>query len=203
MPGAKLLGSVKIDYRSIPETVRVYEVPGSAGGVTNVVLDHAGFESLSGNPIYSEDVPTRPFASDDSRFALYGAAAAAWIDELETRPDVVHLHNVQNVGAVSACLDSVPTIFTAHDYRYLCPASTFYFRRKREICHRTCGPGCFASAITRDDKVREQLYTARSPAHAFDIIHAHDDINYFLDDAIQSAGSSGIMPRVSDDSLNS
>ena len=126
MPGAKLLGSVKIDYRSIPETVRVYEVPGSAGGVTNVVLDHAGFESQSGNPIYSEDVPTRPFASDASGFALYGAAAAAWIDELETRPDVVHLHDwhaafyllMRHYADHYEHLCDIPTVFTIHNLSY-------------------------------------------------------------------------------------
>lgn len=47
----------------------------------------------------------------------------------------------------------------------------------------------FASAITRDASLREQLYGARSPAHAYDIIHADDaeDLNYFLDEAIQEA----------------
>src|SRR5262245_58803651 len=45
------------------------------------------------------------------------------------RPDVVHIHNIRNVGALAACLDTVPTILHGHDYRYLCPASTFYFRR--------------------------------------------------------------------------
>ena len=59
------------------------------------------------------------------------------------RPDVVHLHNIQNVGAIAACLETTPTLFTCHDYRYLCPASTFYFRGTREICRRTCGPACF------------------------------------------------------------
>ncbi|TWT98029.1 PTS system fructose-specific EIIABC component [Botrimarina colliarenosi] len=44
----------------------------------------------------------------------------------------------------------------------------------------------FARAITRDVNLREQLYHARSAAHAYDILHAEDaeDINYFLEDAI-------------------
>ncbi len=65
------------------------------------------------------------------------------------RPDVVHLHNVQNVGAIEACLDSTPTIFTCHDYRYLCPASSYYFRGTQEVCRRTCGPMCFAMTATK------------------------------------------------------
>lgn len=46
----------------------------------------------------------------------------------------------------------------------------------------------FATAITRDVNMREQLYHARSPAHAYDVIHADEaeDINYFLEDALES-----------------
>ncbi len=44
----------------------------------------------------------------------------------------------------------------------------------------------FATAITRDVNLREQLYHARSAAHAYDVLHAEEaeDINYFLEDAL-------------------
>lgn len=47
----------------------------------------------------------------------------------------------------------------------------------------------FATAITKDTNMRAQLYHARSPAHAYDVIHADDavDMNYFLDEAIERA----------------
>ena len=65
------------------------------------------------------------------------------------RPDVVHVHNVQNTGAIQACLERVPTVLTGHDYRFVCPASSFYFRRSEEVCTRTCGPMCFVKATTK------------------------------------------------------
>ncbi len=48
----------------------------------------------------------------------------------------------------------------------------------------------FATAITRDANLVEQLYHARSAAHAYEILHAdkHADINYFLEDAADQAG---------------
>ena len=48
----------------------------------------------------------------------------------------------------------------------------------------------FASAITRDVNLREQLYHARSAAHAYDVLHADEaaDINYFIEDAMTRAG---------------
>jgi len=47
----------------------------------------------------------------------------------------------------------------------------------------------FARAITRDVNLREQLYHARSAAHAYDVLHADsaEDINYFLEDALAHA----------------
>ena len=49
----------------------------------------------------------------------------------------------------------------------------------------------FASAITRDLNLREQLYHARTAAYAYDVIHADDaeDINYFLEDALAHMAS--------------
>ena len=48
----------------------------------------------------------------------------------------------------------------------------------------------FATIITSDINLREQLYHARSAAHAYDVLHADDaeDINYFLEDAMARAG---------------
>lgn len=48
----------------------------------------------------------------------------------------------------------------------------------------------FATAITRDANLVEQLYHARSAAHAYEILHADEqvDMNYFLEDAADQAG---------------
>ena len=68
--------------------------------------------------------------------------------ELE-KPDLIHIHNVQNIGAVQAALAFAPTLVTTHDYRWICPANTFFYKRTREICHRTCSPGCFMTTLTK------------------------------------------------------
>jgi len=54
----------------------------------------------------------------------------------------------------------------------------------------------FARAITRDINMREQLYHARSAAHAYQVLHAEDaeDINYFLEDAIARARADADKP---------
>ena len=68
----------------------------------------------------------------------------------ETRPDVVHVHNVQNLGVLRACLSYGRAVMTAHDYRSICPANTFFFKRTQEICGRDHGElGCFATTVTK------------------------------------------------------
>ena len=48
----------------------------------------------------------------------------------------------------------------------------------------------FATAITRDVNLREQLYHARSAAHAYDVLHADEaaDLNYDLEEAMERVG---------------
>lgn len=55
----------------------------------------------------------------------------------------------------------------------------------------------FATAITKDINIREQLYHARSAAHAYEVLHAEDleDLNYFLEDAQERAGMHSPPPR--------
>ena len=48
----------------------------------------------------------------------------------------------------------------------------------------------FATEITKNENLSEQLYHAHSPAHAYDVLHADEqrDINYFLEEAADKAG---------------
>ncbi|WP_219906751.1 PTS sugar transporter subunit IIA [Enhygromyxa salina] len=48
----------------------------------------------------------------------------------------------------------------------------------------------FASALTKDENLRDQLYHARSAGHAYEILHADesDALNYYLDEAIERVG---------------
>jgi glycosyltransferase involved in cell wall biosynthesis len=90
-----------------------------------------------------------PDLSLGTRAAERRAEAAMHAILEEERPDLVHVHSVYNYGAVRACLDRLPVLLHGHDYRYLCPASSFFHRRSRTVCARTAGPGCFTTTIAR------------------------------------------------------
>ena len=48
----------------------------------------------------------------------------------------------------------------------------------------------FAHLITHDENLCEQLYHARSAAHAYSVLHADEaeEINYFLEEAMEEVG---------------
>jgi glycosyltransferase involved in cell wall biosynthesis len=60
------------------------------------------------------------------------------------RPDRIHIHNSYNPAAIRISVALVPTILHLHDYRYICPASSFYFRRAKRSCGLSCSAACFA-----------------------------------------------------------
>lgn len=59
------------------------------------------------------------------------------------QPDVIHVHGLQNAGAIRALCETGIAVLHGHDYRPICPASNFYYKRTKRICTRRCGPGCF------------------------------------------------------------
>ena len=65
------------------------------------------------------------------------------------KPDLLHIHNVQNVGVYKASLDYGPTLITAHDFRTVCPASMFFYKKTQEICGRKRGLGCFTTTLKK------------------------------------------------------
>jgi len=67
----------------------------------------------------------------------------------DIRPDVVHVHNAQNEGVLQAALEFGPTVITTHDYRWICPSNTFFYKRTRDVCTRSYGHGCFTTTLSK------------------------------------------------------
>ena len=63
------------------------------------------------------------------------------------KPDLIHLHQAYNIGVFEECLRRAPLVVTSHDFKYLCPASSFYFQRTEEICQHKSGPACLLRTI--------------------------------------------------------
>jgi starch synthase len=126
LPGAVQLDSLQVHFSGKDESIAVYDVPGGAQGVRNIVFEHAAFSPQGTGHVYSEDGATRPFASDATKFALFGAVSAAWIAGLPVRPDVVHLHDwhaafyllMREYAPHYDGLRDIRTVFTIHNLSY-------------------------------------------------------------------------------------
>ena len=69
------------------------------------------------------------------------------IDRLD--PDVIHVHAVQNAAGLRTLAESGKAVLHGHDFRPICPASNFFFKRTRTICNARCGPMCFPTTAIR------------------------------------------------------
>lgn len=94
------LGTFTFPFGGEEQTGELFEVPGKRphSRIRQLVIHHPILEAIdpnTGKPrIYVDDPPDRPFASDATRFACFGAAAAAALKAgLFGEVDRVHLHD--------------------------------------------------------------------------------------------------------------
>jgi len=126
LPGSKLIESIEVDFAGNSERVDLWQVPGNFPGVRNVVLDHELFAKNGAGRIYFGDEPSRPYATDATKFAFLCAVAATWLNAARTLPDVVHLHDwhaafyclFREFSMQHERLRGVRTVFTIHNLAY-------------------------------------------------------------------------------------
>lgn len=127
---ATVIARLRFQFYGAPQEAVVYEVQpeAAAADVRHVVVDHPIFDSpvdAGGRPrIYQADPPDAPFATDATRFALFGAAMAAALDEqLFGRLDCLHLHDwhaalmllLRRYGPAGRPLQAPRCVFTIHN----------------------------------------------------------------------------------------
>ncbi|MBT8101584.1 MAG: glycogen/starch synthase [Gammaproteobacteria bacterium] len=126
LPDAEHIGTVNVDFRGERHEVGLWHIPGDDTGVRDIVFDHELFSQHGTGRIYFGDDDTRPFASDADKFAFFCAAAAEWIQQTDTPPDVIHLHDwhaaffllLVNYSERYQHLRDIHTVFTIHNLSY-------------------------------------------------------------------------------------
>ena len=126
LDGAERVASFDARFRGERRSIDAWVVPGANDGVCNLVFDHPDFAAQGAGVIYYGDGPDRPFASDAGKFALFCAAAAAWVEQTVRKPDVVHLHDwhaalylpLIRFDERFAAARRIPTVFTIHNLSY-------------------------------------------------------------------------------------
>jgi len=98
--GAEKIDRLSFIFRGYPHTADIFSLAPQQPhpGVDHLIVHHPALESFDshggGHRIYTDDPPDRPFYTDASRFAFFGAAiAAAASGGLFGSIDCIHLHD--------------------------------------------------------------------------------------------------------------
>jgi glycosyltransferase involved in cell wall biosynthesis len=139
---ARIGGGVEVYLRDL------FDGLAAAGVEARLAFGMGDGTEFPGSAFVSELNDPRIFSRRDGGFRAVKAVIA------EFRPDVIHVHALSNQNALSACLDSAPTFLHLHDYRYLCPASSFHFRATESNCSLNAGAhcivrGCVSHCVSR------------------------------------------------------
>ena len=94
LTGAEPRTPLKVRFRQQLLEVEVSLLEQTDSGVRCWLLDHPLFAAGGPGKVYCEDPPERPFATDASKFALFGAATCQFLLEGQAgNMDVIHLHD--------------------------------------------------------------------------------------------------------------
>ncbi len=126
LPGATPIGTIEVTFAGANHRAELFDIPGADSAVRNIVIEHELISAAGPGIIYVMDEPGSPFASDAPRFAFFCACAAAWINDLSSTPDVVHLHDwhaafyclLRTYDPHYRRLKRVRTVFTIHNLSY-------------------------------------------------------------------------------------
>lgn len=217
LSGSRLSATLPVEFRGEELAIEVWQVPAS-NGVDTFVLHHALFEEQGPGRIYYAGDVDRPFATDATKFALFGIASAAWIASLGRKPDVVHLHDwhaalylpVTKYLDQFAQLRDIRTVFTIHNLAYQGTrpldgdksSLAAWFPEMRPDVDAICDPvhrhciNPMAAAIRLADKV-----STVSPSYAEEICRPSDPSTGFiggegLEGLLQAARDEGRLSGV-------
>jgi starch synthase len=121
--GATQRASLRVPFGGSTTSVDVFEVFRDDGSVQHILFEHPGFSPQGPGKIYCDDGAGAPFATDASKFALFSAAAASFVLQMDQAPDVVHLHDwhaafyavLREFDAHYCDLRKIRTVFTVHN----------------------------------------------------------------------------------------
>lgn len=197
LPGARVVDTVAVPFGGKSREVDVYELGPAGAAVRQLALESSLFSPLGEGQVYCDVPGEGPFATDATKFALFGAAVATWVREQPEPPDAVHLHDwhaafyllLRNFSPAHVALAEIQTVFTIHNLAYQgtrpldhhasslaawFPGLPYDFSLVRDPQHWDCiNP--MALAIRTSDRI-----STVSPTYAWEILRPSDPASGFI-----------------------
>ena len=196
LPGASLRRTVEVEFAGALHKADVYKVPVADSPVEHFVIEHPLLSPKGPGQIYVSDEPGKPFAIDAAKFAFFNAVIAAWVNDSDSPPDVLHLNDwhmglipaLREFGEAGAPLRRVRIVFTIHNLAYQgirplqddesslaawFPALMNYQERLRDPRYDNC-VNFMVSAIRMADGINTV-----SPSYAIEIQRPNDPVTGF------------------------
>lgn len=125
-------------------------------GVQNVVVTHNFPENkTSGNrkEYIVPDLDLQPFSWNCLDYILRSIRAKKVLGRIidEERPDVIHIHNMQNPFVISEAVKKIATVRSVHDPRLYCFNSWRILRKSKETCLYPMGYKCLTEGCLWPD----------------------------------------------------
>ena len=126
LPGAGIYTQVEVEFAGRTHLADIYQVAVADSPVKQFVVEHPLLSPNGPGQIYVYDEPGKPFAIDAAKFAFFNAVIAAWVNQTDTPPDVLHLNDwhtglipaLRKFGRPDAALAAVRVVFTIHNLAY-------------------------------------------------------------------------------------
>ena len=126
LSGATLHRRVETSFAGKQYSADIYRVPVADSPVDYFVIEHPLLSPQGPGKIYISDEPGKPFAIDAAKFAFFDAVMAAWVNESDNPPDVLHLNDwhmglipaLREFGDADAALKKTRIVFTIHNLAY-------------------------------------------------------------------------------------
>jgi len=126
LSGATLHRSVETSFGGEQYSADVYRVPVEDSPVEHFAVEHPLLSPKGPGHIYISDAPGRPFEIDAAKFAFFNAVMAAWVNDSDSPPDVLHLNDwhtglipaLREFGSPDSPLKKVRIVFTIHNLAY-------------------------------------------------------------------------------------
>lgn len=109
----------------------------------------------------------------------------------EEKPNIIYLHNINNLQVIEYCSRILTTFIFMHDYRFICPGNTKYFIRQEKICEKNFGLQCLLYPYLkkcnnrRPDRVLKSFYKVLKVKNSLKNVHIIVASNYVKERLIE------------------